>query len=71
MLGGVVIDNCTSARVDHREILKELSLRQIPRAVLVSRKPIEDYGYHVQINCTEADLLQVQENLASIGTGLA
>lgn len=35
-LAGAVIDNCSSQRAAHRELLKELSLRDINRSLIVT-----------------------------------
>lgn len=64
---GIVVDNCRPERKAHREMLKELSFRNIRHAVLVSRQLIRDYTHYVELNLTPDDQTKAWDNLAAIG----
>lgn len=68
---GVVIDNCSSQRSAHRELLKELSFCGINRSLLVTRTVFQDYSHFVQLALTDEDQIQVRLNVARIGCVLA
>lgn len=70
-LAGVVIDNCSSQRSAHRELLKELSFFGINRSLLITRTMFQDYSYFVHLSLTDEDQLQVRLNVARIGCMLA
>lgn len=66
-VAGVVIDNAQSGRQAHRGVLKALSFRDVKYAVLITRRPIQDYSHYVELNLTSIDQAKVRDNLASIG----
>lgn len=68
---GIVIDNCSSQRSIHRELLKELSFCGINRSLLVTRTMLQDYSPFVQLALTDEDQIQVRLNVARIGCVLA
>jgi hypothetical protein len=68
---GIVIDNCSSQRSVHRELLKELSFCGISRSLLVTRTMLQDYSHFVQLTLTDEDQIQVRLNVARIGCVLA
>lgn len=70
-LAGVVVDNCSSQRSAHRELLKELSFFGINRSLLVTRTMFQDYSYFVHLVLTDEDQIQVRLNVARIGCMLS
>ena len=68
---GIVIDNCSSQRSTHRELLKELSFCGINRSMLVTRTMLQDYSHFVHLTLTDEDQIQVRLNVARIGCVLA
>lgn len=68
---GVVIDNCSSQRSIHRELLKELAFCGINRSLLVTRTMLQDYSPFVQLALTDEDQIQVRLNVGRIGCVLA
>lgn len=64
---GVILDNCESSRLAHREILKTMRFQQIHHAIFITHKMISDYTHYVELKLTPIDQEQVQQNLASLG----
>lgn len=64
---GIIVDNCHFTRTSHRELIKVVLSRQVPRAVFISRRIIQDYTHYVELSLTLADQSQVIWNLSSIG----
>lgn len=66
-LEGIILDNSVHLRLAHRELLKELQLLHIIRAIIVTRKPIQDYISSIELNLTVSDQKKVIENLTGVG----
>lgn len=64
---GLVVDSCPFSRAAHRDIRKHLSFKNIHRAVLITRRMIDDYTPYVELILDDRDLDKVIENLGSIG----
>lgn len=64
---GIIVDNCRPERRVHRDILKELSFRNVRYAVLVSRQLVRDYTHYVELELTPNDRTKAWDNLTRIG----
>ena len=64
---GVIVDNCQTGRRAHRDLLRELSYRNVQHAVFVTRQLTHDYTYYVELKLTLEDQAKVQRNLVVLG----
>ena len=64
---GIILDNCCWERRFHREALKRLRFRGVRFGVFITRQAIQDYTHYVELGLTDADVVQVRDNLASVG----
>jgi len=64
---GVIIDNGQPNRQSHRNALKALQLRDVARAVLITRELVHDYTRYVELHLSPEDREKVRHNLASVG----
>jgi hypothetical protein len=64
---GIILDNSVHTRLAHRELLKELQFLQIARAIIVTRKAIQDYISFVELDLSVSDQVKVIDNLTEVG----
>ena len=64
---GIILDNCCWERRFHREALKRLRFRGVRFGVFITRQAIQDYTHYVELGLTDADVVQVRDNLVSVG----
>lgn len=61
----VVVDNVSETREDFRNLIKEVQLADIHKLIAISREPINDYVAFVKLDCQQADLTKMTDNLMS------
>jgi len=63
----LVVDNAASDRMSHRRLLGTLEAAGVDRAVVVTRSPVDDYCFRLELTLTSADIDIVRANLGAIG----
>lgn len=61
-----VVDNFPSTREAYRDLLKQLAYKGYTQAIVLSRSPIRDDCYRVQLALTESDLDHARQRLLAI-----
>jgi len=66
-VSGVIIDNDLPNRESHRRLLVLLRMKNIHRAVVVTREVVQDYTCYVRLKITPMDIEKARENLLRMG----
>jgi len=59
----IIVDNVTGTRENFRNLIKEVQLADIHKLVVISREPIYEHVAYIKLDCQQADIKKMEDNL--------